>query len=92
MKIKTLKDFKICEGCADECYTQNNGDFENACCNKKDLRQSAFQDLKLIIKEYDEVTNDTYLYQERRQKISYLSGQIMYIKWKFNITEEELIR
>ena len=88
MKLKTLKDFE-------EKYTGEYISTERYAINQKllALRQEAIKDIKSIMelektpsdKWWEDMTGHRLTYSEEAKQ-----GIINYIKWKNNITEEDL--
>jgi len=88
MELKTLKDFGFC--------------MNYSCCidnHIKDLKQEAIKDIRYFQSMLDSIPEFNKQYTFRNNKGKALSkeaiegiykGKIQYIKWKFNITKEDL--
>ena len=93
-ELKTLKDFELL---AD--YTACSKSDETSCCQAlvKDLRQEAIKDIKELRnnnwkeKENDKIGGFSGIINfSAMKRIDAIQPVIDYIKWKFNITEEDL--
>lgn len=85
-ELKTLKDLKKCPQC-------ERGGEEYKCIQNYELKQEAIKDIKAIQdfeksqadKLWEALTGNKIIYSEEAKQ-----GIMNYIKWKFNITEEDL--
>ena len=84
MKLKTLKEIS-------GVYTNGNGLIGSLHTNNGELRQSAIEDIKELsgIEGLSKEENKRF-FDKHNTHYTTLNGTIEYIKWKFNITEEEL--
>ncbi len=78
-ELKTLKDMKVCSGCAGEGFLNcgDNSDY----CDKIELKQEAIKWIKNINKLIDDNPMRTTIVAE---------GQIFIFTAFFNMTEEDL--
>lgn len=90
MELKTIKDFEFdIDSCCPDC----NENKREKACTVEDLKQEAIKDIKAIQtlgktpedKMWEEITKKIIVYSKDAKQ-----GIINYIKWKFNITEEDL--
>ena len=86
MKLKTLKDLELC------CVKEDRAD--GGCDHaQKVLKKEAIKDIKSIMelektpsdKWWEDMTGHRLTYSEEAKQ-----GIMNYIKWKFNITKEDL--